>query len=135
MITVKAWGDTLFIALSNSDPAPLYEQIERQVIEKIMNGKLPPGYALPSIRALAKELKISVITVKRAYENLEASGYIVTRPGKGSFVAEAGAEFVREMKLKDIQDSFEKGINACRVLGMDDEEIIETFRVILEELT
>lgn len=125
----------MFIALSNSDPAPLYEQIEKQVIEQIMNGKLPPGHDLPSIRALAKELEISVITVKKAYEDLETAGYIVTRPGKGSSVAESGSEFIKEMKLKNIEDSFEKGIDECRSISMDDEEIIMIFRIILEEKT
>ena len=123
----------MFIALSNSDPTPLYEQIEKQIIDLIMNGKLEAGFELPSIRALARELGISVITVKKAYENLEAGGYIITRPGKGSVVAEAGAEFVREAILKDIQASFENGIDGCRKLGMDDEEILSTFKLILEE--
>jgi GntR family transcriptional regulator len=124
----------LFIALSNSDPAPLYEQIEKQVIEQIMNGKLPPGHVLPSIRALAKELEISVITVKKAYEDLEAGGYIVTNQGKGSFVAEAGAEFVRETILKNVQASFENGIEECKKLGMNDIEMIKTFKDILNML-
>ena len=122
----------MFIALSNNDPAPLYEQIEKQIIEQIINGKLPPRYMLPSIRALARELEISVITVKKAYEDLEAFGYIVTAPGKGSFIAEAGAEFVREGKLKKIQEAFEAGISECRSLGMDKDEIVHTFKVILE---
>jgi GntR family transcriptional regulator len=127
----EAWGDHLFIALSNSDPAPLYEQIKRQVIEQIMNGRLQPGQMLPSIRALAREIEISVITVKKAYEDLEAGGYIVTAPGKGSFVAEAGAEFVRETRLRKVQASFEEGIEECRRLGMSDEEVVKTFRDIL----
>lgn len=121
----------MFIALSNSDPDPLYEQIKKQIIEQIVSGKLQPGLTLPSIRALAKELEISVITVKKAYEDLENGGYIVTVQGKGSAVAEAGAEFVREARLKGIQSSFENGINECRKLGMNDEEIIKTFKVIL----
>lgn len=121
----------MFIALSNSDPDPLYEQIEKQVIEQIMNGKLLPGHMLPSIRALAREIEISVITVKKAYEDLEAGGYIVTTPGKGSSVAEAGAEFVREAMLRKVQGSFEDGIGECRGLGMSDEEIVKTFRDIL----
>lgn len=121
----------MFIALSNSDPAPLYEQIKRQVIEQIMNGRLQPGQMLPSIRALAREIEISVITVKKAYEDLEAGGYIVTAPGKGSFVAEAGAEFVRETRLRKVQASFEEGIEECRRLGMSDEEVVKTFRDIL----
>jgi len=123
----------LFIALSNNDPNPLYEQIKKQIIEQIMSGELPPGYMLPSIRALAKELGISVITVKKAYEDLEAGGYIVTNQGKGSFVAQAGAEFVRESMLKEIQKNFEKGIALCRELGFDNEGIQKVFRDILDE--
>ncbi|HEY8350152.1 MAG TPA: GntR family transcriptional regulator [Clostridiales bacterium] len=123
----------MFIALSNNDPTPLYEQIKKQIIEQIMSGELPPGYMLPSIRALAKELEISVITVKKAYEDLEAGGYIVTNQGKGSFVAQAGAEFVRESKLKEIQKSFEEGIALCRELGFDDDGIRKVFGDILDE--
>ena len=123
----------MFIALSNSDPAPLYEQIEKQIVEQIMNGELEAGFELPSIRTLARELGISVITVKKAYENLEAGGYIITRPGKGSVVAEAGSEFVREAILKDIQASFETGIEGCRKLRMNDEEVLKIFKLILEE--
>lgn len=123
----------MFIALSNNDPTPLYEQIKKQIIEQIMSGELPPGFMLPSIRALAKELEISVITVKKAYEDLEADGYIVTNQGKGSYVAQAGAEFVRESKLKEIQGNFEKGIALCRELGFDDDGIQKVFSDILEE--
>jgi GntR family transcriptional regulator len=122
----------LFIALSNNDPAPLYEQIKTSVIEQILSGKLPPGHMLPSIRALAKELKISVITVKKAYDDLEAGGYIITSHGKGSFVAKSGAEFAKEDKLKNIQHYFELGIDICRELGMDDGSIINTFKEILD---
>ncbi|MGE5613792.1 MAG: GntR family transcriptional regulator [Bacillota bacterium] len=122
----------MFIALSNNDPAPLYEQIKTRVIEQILSGKLPPGYMLPSIRALAKELKISVITVKKAYDDLEAGGYIVTSQGKGSFVARAGAEFAREDKLRNVQHYFERGIDICRELGMDNGSIVKTFNEVLD---
>lgn len=124
----------MFIALSNNDPTPLYEQIKKQIIEQIISGELPPGFMLPSIRALARELEISVITVKKAYEDLESGGYIVTNQGKGSYVAQAGAEFVRESRLKEIQQSYEKGIMLCRELGMNDEEVEKTFRDILDAL-
>jgi GntR family transcriptional regulator len=123
---------SLYIVLSNSDPAPLYEQIKKQVVEQILEGVLPSGMMLPSIRALARELEISVITVKKAYEDLEAEGYIATKQGVGSYVAEAGAEFVRETKLKTVQQSFEKGIAGCRELGMDEEEILRVFRLLME---
>lgn len=121
------------ITLLNSDPSPLYEQIEKQVIEQMINGKLAPGDLLPSIRVLAKELGISVITVKKAYDDLERSGYIITKAGKGSFIAQAGAEFVKESKLKDIQVCFEKGIELCRTIDMSYDDIIKTFKVILDE--
>lgn len=125
-------GALLYITLSNSDPAPLYEQIKKQIIEQIVQGLLRAGEMLPSIRALAKELEISVITVKKAYEDLEDEGYIVTKQGIGSCVAEAGAEFVREMKLKTVQQHWEQGIAGCRELGMSDEEIMKTFKLIME---
>ncbi|WP_258525932.1 GntR family transcriptional regulator [Paenibacillus sp. YN15] len=118
--------------LSNSDPAPLYEQIKKQVIEQILEGTLPSGTMLPSIRALARELEISVITVKKAYEDLEAEGYIATKQGVGSYVAEAGAEFVKETKLKAVQQAFEKGIAGCRELGMNEEEILRIFRLLMD---
>ena len=76
------------ILIRNSDSQPIYEQIVRQVSAQILSGALPPGTALPSIRALARDLKISVITTKRAYDELEAAGFLVTVAGKGSFVAE-----------------------------------------------
>ena len=123
----------MFIALSNSDPAPLYEQIKKQITEQIMNGKLLPGFMLPSIRVLAKEMGISVITIKKAYEDLEAVGYLSTQAGKGSFVAQAGLEFIKETQLKDIQQHFETGIKQCKSLGMNNDETLKVFKVVLEE--
>lgn len=124
----------MYIILSNSDPLPLYEQIKKQITEQIVTGKLLPEEALPSIRALAKELEISVITVKKAYDDLEEEGFIVTRPGKGSVVAQAGAAFVREAKLKAMQDSLEDAIAKGRELGMEDGEIRHTLDLLLKEL-
>ncbi|MDF2925872.1 MAG: hypothetical protein K0R57_4786 [Paenibacillaceae bacterium] len=123
----------MYITLSNSDSAPLYEQIKKQIVEQIIQGDLAAGAMLPSIRVLAKDLEISVITVKKAYEDLESNGYIVTKQGIGSCVAEAGAEFVKETKLKTVQQFFERGIAGCRELGMDDEEIIRTFKLFLDD--
>ncbi|MCL6458027.1 MAG: GntR family transcriptional regulator [Gorillibacterium sp.] len=102
-------------------------------MEQIVSSKLLPGEMLPSIRVLAKELGISVITVKKAYDDLEAEGFIATRPGKGSCVATAGAEFIREMKLKTMQQFFEQGIAVCRELEMDQVAITEAFHFILNE--
>jgi GntR family transcriptional regulator len=123
----------LYILLSNNESVPLYEQIKKQIIEQIVSAKLAAGEMLPSIRLLAKELEISVITVKKAYDDLESEGFIVTRAGKGSFVAAAGAEFVRERKLKEMQEFFEQGIAVCRELRMEDSAILDAFRLIMEE--
>ena len=90
------------IIISNSSGKPIYEQITAQIKGMIMNGALKPGDPLPSMRLLAKELRISVITTKRAYEELERDGFISTIVGKGSFVREADREFVREEKLKAV---------------------------------
>lgn len=124
----------MYIILSNSDPLPLYEQIKKQITEQIVNGRLLPEDPLPSIRALAKELEISVITVKKAYDDLETEGFIVTRQGKGSVVAQAGAEFVREAKLKAMQNSLEEAIAKGRELNMDDEEMVRMLELLLKEL-
>ena len=84
------------IILSNVDGTPIYEQIVRQIKAKIVGGELKPGEALPSMRLLAKELRISVITTKRAYEELEREGFLITQTGRGSFVAPVGVELLRE---------------------------------------
>ena len=91
------------IIISNSSGRPIYEQITSQIKGLIMNGTLKPGDPLPSMRLLAKELRISVITTKRAYEDLERDGFITTIVGKGSFVQEADQEFVREERLKAVE--------------------------------
>ena len=90
------------IIISNSSGKPIYEQITAQIKAMIMNGTLSPGDLLPSMRLLAKELRISVITTKRAYEDLERDGFITTIVGKGSFVKEADREFVKEEQLKAV---------------------------------
>ena len=92
------------IIISNSSGRPIYDQISEQIKEKILTGQLEEGEALPSMRLLAKELRISVITTKRAYEELERDGFIVTMTGKGSFVAEKNTEAVREEYLKRIEE-------------------------------
>ena len=116
----------MYIVISNSDPTPLYEQIKRQIINGIIEGKISSGYPLPSIRALARELKVSVITVKKAYEGLENAGYIITR---------AGMEFAREEKLKMVEEKLTEGIKICRELSMSDTEIKKAFQVILKEMS
>lgn len=113
------------IILSNTSKTPIYEQISTQIKESILKGILSPGDALPSIRALGKELKVSVITTKRAYEELEREGYIATRPGKGSFVSSHNMEDLKEKKLKVIEEKLEVLIEESKALGLSSEELKE----------
>lgn len=96
------------IIISNSSRQPIYDQITSQVKSKILAGEMKEGDALPSMRFLAKELRISVITTKRAYEELERDGFIATVPGKGSFVARKNLDFVREEQLRRIEEHMQE---------------------------
>ena len=96
------------ILLSNSSSVPIYEQIKKWIVEQIMNNELQEDELLPSIRSLALDLHISVMTVKKAYDELESEGYIITRHGKGSFVAPRNRELMREEKLKEMESFLEK---------------------------
>ena len=100
----------------------------------IMNGTLKPGDPLPSMRLLAKELRISVITTKRAYEELERDGFITTVVGKGSFVREADQEFVREERLKAVEGHLQAAVDAARQCGMEEQEVLEILRLLFEEM-
>ena len=102
------------IYLSNSGQEPIYAQITRQIKQQILSGALHPGDALPSIRLLAKELRISVITTKRAYEDLERDGFILTQQGRGSFVAEQNPALLREEHLKKVEDCLQGAVDAAR---------------------
>ena len=110
------------IIISNSSGRPIYDQISEQIKEKILTGQLEEGEALPSMRLLAKELRISVITTKRAYEELERDGFIVTMTGKGSFVAEKNTEAVREEYLKRIEEHIGEivRLSVSSHLGLED---------------
>ena len=120
------------IYLSNSGQEPIYAQITRQIKEQILSGKLQAGDALPSIRLLAKELRISVITTKRAYEDLEQAGFLYTLPGKGSFVAAQNPEIHREEALRQVEQHLQDAIDAARRGGIEPEEVRETLNVLLE---
>ena len=122
------------IIISNSSGRPIYEQITSQIKGLIMNGTLKPGDPLPSMRLLAKELRISVITTKRAYEDLERDGFIATIVGKGSFVQEADQEFVREERLKAVEGYLQAAVDAARQCGMEEQEAIEILKVLFEEM-
>ena len=119
--------------ISNSGQEPIYAQITRQIKAKILNGELQQGDALPSIRLLAKELRISVITTKRAYDELENEGFIYTLPGKGCFVAERSTELLREGNLKKIESHMQeirRLANACR---LTEQELNDMWRLQKEE--
>lgn len=118
--------------ISNSGQEPIYAQITRQIKQQILSGQLHEGDALPSIRLLAKELRISVITSKRAYEDLEAAGFIVTQPGRGSFVAAQNPALVREEYLKKIEGCLQGAVDAARTGGIGYDEVSETLRLLWE---
>lgn len=120
------------IFLSNSGQEPIYAQITRQIKQQILSGTMQAGDALPSIRQLAKELRISVITTKRAYEDLEADGFILTQPGRGSFVAEQNPALLREEHLKKVEDCLQNAVDAARLGGIGYEEVAETLRLLWE---
>ena len=120
------------IIISNSSDKPIYEQITIQIKTMVMNGQLKEGDLLPSMRTQAKELRISVITTKRAYEELEKDGFIATIVGKGSFVKAADTRLVREEKLKQIEELLSKAISTAQQSGISREEIEEIIDILYE---
>ncbi len=121
------------ILISNSSDKPIYEQITSQMKQMIISGELEAGSLLPSMRTLAKELRISVITTKRAYEDLERDGFIYTVVGRGSFVAEKNMEFVREEQLRIVEEHLGKAVAGAKAGGIGIDEIIEIIKLIYEE--
>ena len=121
------------ILISNSSGKPIYEQITTQIKNLIFSGKLQPGDALPSMRLLAKELRISVITTKRAYEDLERDGFIETVPGKGCFVAPQNMELVRESQLCMAQEALQRAVCIARSSGISLEELQQMLRLLYED--
>ena len=121
------------IIISNSSGKPIYEQITSQIKQKIMQGELKEGDALPSMRLLAKDLHISVITTKRAYEDLERDGFITTVVGKGSFIREADQEFVREEWLRAVEGHLQAAVDAARQCGMEETELVDILKLLFEE--
>ncbi|KAF5074313.1 GntR family transcriptional regulator [Oscillibacter ruminantium] len=120
------------IVLSNATSAPIYEQIATQIKDQIVAGTLGPGHLLPSIRALAKDLRISVITTKRAYDELEADGFVYTVAGKGCFVAEKNTELIRESRLREIEGHLQAAADLAGKSQITDDELQEILRVILK---
>ena len=121
------------IIIRNTANQPIYEQIYSQLKAQIIAGVLSPGETLPSIRALAKDLKISVITTKRAYDELEAEGFLYTVAGKGCFVAEKNLDLIREQQLKELENHLSAAAALAKSCAVTAEELIGMLRVLLEE--
>ena len=122
------------LIINNSSMQPIYEQIVGQMKEKIMSGELKQEEMLPSVRTLSKELRISALTVKKAYDALEQEGFVVTVHGKGSFVSCMNQNLMLEEKKKEVEAAFEEAIRKGRSCGMTAEEIRELFDLMMEEL-
>ncbi|MBS4197485.1 GntR family transcriptional regulator [Lederbergia citri] len=121
------------VIISNSSEQPIYIQIKEQIKEQILRGDLKKKSALPSIRKLAKDLQISVITTKRAYDELELEGFIETFPGKGSYVAAQNHEFLKEKQLKMIEEKLIDVINDSKAFNISLDEIKQILSVLYEE--
>lgn len=121
------------ILISNSSDRPIYEQIGEQIRDQIISGSLAEGDALPSMRLLAKELRISVITTKRAYEELEREGFIETVPGKGCFVAAQNSELLMEAQLKKVEEALQKAVDEAAKGGINASQLHEMLDLILDD--
>lgn len=123
------------IRLSMDDPEPMYRQIESQLRDFILSGELPAGTKLPSVRALAKDLACSVITTRRAYQDLEGEGFIRTRQGMGTVVAEIAAESMSRHRIEPVEKAMDEAIRAGRRAGFSEAEIRDIFEETLEKNT
>ena len=122
------------ILISGESVIPLYEQITSQIKEQILQGKIEQGSLLPSIRMMAKELKVSIITVKRAYEDLEKEGFVETVPGKGTYVSMDNKERLREIRISQIEEELEQVVIAAKSIQMSLEEVQERIQMLYEEV-
>lgn len=123
------------IIISNASPKPIYEQITSQMKNLILKGELKEGELLPSIRALASDLRISVITTKRAYADLETQGFITTKPGKGSFVAGGNKELMKEEALRRIESALQNAVDEATSADVSTHELHEMLDLIAESET
>lgn len=121
------------IIISNSSSIPIYEQIKTAIKQAIFSNELKEEDVLPSVRSMANDLKISFLTVKRAYDELEEEGYIKTVQGKGSFVAPKNLELIKEEKLREIQELIERIYDISKISNITEDEIKELFKIIFNE--
>lgn len=124
----------MYIVLSNSSDLPIYEQIKEQVKTQILSGELSENEMLPSLRQLAKDLKISVLTTTRAYNELEEEGFITSRQGKGFFVMPRGSDLLREQLIKDVETNLNNAILSAQRASMTDDELVQLLKLLLEVL-
>ena len=122
----------MHLVISNSSSVPIYEQIKEQIIEQIMNDELKEDEMLPSIRSLSKDIKISLMTIKKAYDQLESDGYIVSIAGKGTFVASRNNNLVKEHAQKEIEDNIQKAIDLAVKHDISKDEIIDLVNMLYE---
>lgn len=122
----------MYIVLSNSSDLPIYEQIKEQVKTQILSGELSENEMLPSLRQLAKDLKISVLTTTRAYNELEGEGFITSRQGKGFFVMPRGSDLLREQLIKDVETNLNNAILSAQRASMTDDELVQLLKLLLE---
>ncbi len=123
----------MYLIISNSSNCPIYEQIKEQIKNKIVSNELKTGEALPSIRSLAKDLRISVITTKNAYEELEREGYVETIPGKGTYVANKNVELIREEQLQKIENLMDTAVSIAKLSRISKEELREMLDILYGE--
>ena len=119
--------------ISNSSSVPIYEQIKKSIINQILEGKLNEDELLPSIRELAQDIKISAMTIKKAYDELEKEGYLKSIQGKGTFVAPKNTELAKEQAQKDIEKYIEKIVSISNRFQIDENDVIEMFKIIYGE--
>ncbi|MDO5690197.1 MAG: GntR family transcriptional regulator [Tissierellia bacterium] len=120
------------VILSNNSKEPLYEQIKNQIKAQILSGKLQEGEDILSMRALARDLQVSVITTKRAYDDLEQEGFLSTIPGKGTYVASQNQELLKERKLKQVEDILTNAVETAQVYEIAKDELIELLNLLWE---
>ena len=121
------------IIIVNSADTPIYEQITRQIKDAILKGELKEGDLLPSVRALARDLNISVITTRRAYDELENQGFTVNMTGKGTFVASQNLDLLKESRYKVIEEKLTQAVDYSKSIGISKDEVIEIINLLFEE--
>lgn len=130
---VQQGGDNMKMIISNSSSVPIYEQIKKSIINQILDGELKEDELLPSIRVLAGDIKISAMTIKKAYDELEKEGYLKSIQGKGTFVAPKNTELAKEQAQKDIEKYIEKIVSISNRFEIDESDVIEMFKIIYGE--